>query len=109
MLVYPDVRQAVAWLERVFGFAERVRIGEDHRSQVSVGEGAVPYEAEDLAGHRWTFSETIADAAPEDWGGRSGSAEPASTDGRPSSGRTGRFTGGPGLEPWWAVSLSAPS
>ena len=69
VLVYPDVRQAVAWLERVFGFAERVRIGEDHRSQVSVGEGAVPYEVEDLAGHRWTFSETLKDVAPEEWGG----------------------------------------
>jgi hypothetical protein len=26
---------------------------------------------EDLAGHRWTFSETIADVAPEDWGAES--------------------------------------
>jgi uncharacterized glyoxalase superfamily protein PhnB len=123
VLVYPDVRAAVAWLEQAFGFAERVRIGEDHRSQLSVGEGAVivadvrhdrrpprageeahrvlvrvenahahcqharasgarilmeptdfeygerQYEAEDLAGHRWTFSETLADVAPEDWGG----------------------------------------
>src|SRR5215203_1755852 len=41
VLVYPDVRAAVAWLETAFGFAERVRIGEDHRSQVSVGDGAV--------------------------------------------------------------------
>jgi len=36
---------------------------------VSVGEGAVPYEVEDLAGHRWTFSETLKDVAPEEWGG----------------------------------------
>jgi uncharacterized glyoxalase superfamily protein PhnB len=41
VLVYRDVRAAVAWLEQAFGFAERVRIGEDHRSQLSVGEGAV--------------------------------------------------------------------
>jgi uncharacterized glyoxalase superfamily protein PhnB len=122
-LIYPDVRAAVAWLEAAFGFRERVRIGEDHRSQMSVGDGAVivadvrhdrrpprpdessaavvvrvedarahcerarangatirmeptdfeygerQYHAEDLAGHRWTFSETLADVAPETWGG----------------------------------------
>jgi uncharacterized glyoxalase superfamily protein PhnB len=31
--------------------------------------GERQYAAEDLAGHRWTFSQTIADVAPEDWGG----------------------------------------
>jgi uncharacterized glyoxalase superfamily protein PhnB len=123
VLIYPDVREAVAWLSAAFGFAERVRIGEDHRSQLSVGDGAVivgdvrhdrrpprsgevthsvmvrvpnarahcerarehgarilmeptdfeygerQYSAEDLAGHHWTFSETLADVAPEEWGG----------------------------------------
>jgi uncharacterized glyoxalase superfamily protein PhnB len=38
VLVYPDVREAVAWLTAAFGFAERVRIGEDHRSQLQVGD-----------------------------------------------------------------------
>src|SRR5450755_1790123 len=125
VLIYPDVRAAVAWLTAAFGFAERVRIGEDHRSQLSVGDGAViigdvrhdrrpprrgevthsvmvrvqnarahcerarehgarilmepadfeygerQYSAEDLAGHQWTFSETLADVAPEEWGGES--------------------------------------
>jgi uncharacterized glyoxalase superfamily protein PhnB len=37
VLIYPDVRAAVAWLERAFGFGERVRIGEDHRAQMRVG------------------------------------------------------------------------
>ncbi len=123
VLIYPDVREAVAWLSAAFGFAERVRIGEDHRSQLSVGDGAViigdvrhdrrpprsgevthsvmvrvqnarahcerardhgarilmeptdfeygerQYSVEDLAGHHWTFSETLADVAPEEWGG----------------------------------------
>jgi uncharacterized glyoxalase superfamily protein PhnB len=124
VLVYPDVREAVAWLEAAFGFAERLRIGEAHRSQMRVGDdGAIivvdvrgdrrpprdgeetqrvmvrvpdarahcdharangarilteptdfgygerQYAAEDLAGHRWTFSETLTDVAPEDWGG----------------------------------------
>src|SRR3954447_12245231 len=41
VLIYPDVRAAVAWLEEVFGFSERVQIGEDHRSQLSFGDGAV--------------------------------------------------------------------
>ena len=123
VLTYPDVRAAVAWLEDAFGFTERVQIGESHRSQLSVGDGAViiaddstdrrppgddgvthsvmvrvdgvdshwmrardagarivmeptdfafgerQYSAEDLAGHRWTFSETLADVDPETWGG----------------------------------------
>jgi uncharacterized glyoxalase superfamily protein PhnB len=123
VLVYPDVREAVAWLSAAFGFVERVQIGENHRSQLSVGDGAVivgdvhgerrpprpgeithsvmvrvddayahcerarthgarilmqptdhvygerQYAAEDYAGHHWTFSETLADVAPEEWGG----------------------------------------
>jgi uncharacterized glyoxalase superfamily protein PhnB len=126
VLIYPDVRAAVAWLSEAFGFSESVRIGEDHRSQLSVpGGGAVivadvrrdqvpptpgqvthstmvrvedakahcerarahgativteptdweygerQYVADDLAGHRWTFSETLGDVAPETWGGTS--------------------------------------
>ena len=125
VLIYPDVRQAVDWLSQAFGFVERVRIGEDHRSQLDFGDGAVivgdvrgerrpprlgevthsvmvrvkdaaahceqarahgarivmeprdfeygerQYTAEDLAGHQWTFSETLADIAPEQWGGTS--------------------------------------
>ena len=123
VLIYPDVRAAVAWLEEVFGFTERLKIGEDHRSQLRFGEGAVivgdvrndrvpprpgetthsvmvriedvkvhceharshgarilmeptdfeygerQYTAEDLAGHQWTFSETLEDVHPESWGG----------------------------------------
>jgi uncharacterized glyoxalase superfamily protein PhnB len=123
VLIYPDVREAVAWLCAAFGFAERVRIGEDHRSQLRVGDGAViigdvrnerrpprpgevthsvmvrvddvdahcararthaahilmeptdfdygerQYSVEDPAGHHWTFSETLDDVAPEEWGG----------------------------------------
>jgi len=42
VLIVPDVRAAVAWLERAFGFEERVRIGEGHRSQMRVGaDGAI--------------------------------------------------------------------
>jgi uncharacterized glyoxalase superfamily protein PhnB len=41
VLIYPDVREAVEWLTDAFGFGERVRIGENHRSQLEFGEGAV--------------------------------------------------------------------
>lgn len=123
-LVYPDVRRAVAFLTEAFGFAERLRIGEDHRSQLRFGDGALivadathgreaprdgcpvsqsvmvrvddarahcaharshgarivaeptdypygerQYTAEDPFGHRWTFTESIADVNPADWGG----------------------------------------
>ena len=93
VLVYPDVRAAVAWLAEAFGFAERVRVGEDHRAQLAVGDarrhcersvaagvrvidpltdhvyGERQYTAVDPWAHRWTFSETLEDTAPEDWGG----------------------------------------
>ncbi|HLI24039.1 MAG TPA: VOC family protein [Acidimicrobiales bacterium] len=123
VLVYPDVREAVAWLSGAFGFVERTRIGEDHRAQLSVGaDGAMivadargeqqpphagivnqvvkvrvgdveaQYErardygarvleppteqmygerectVEDLAGHRWQFTQTLRDVAPEEYG-----------------------------------------
>ena len=123
VLIYPDVREAVAWLTGAFGFVERVRIGENHRAQLRIGDGALiigdvrgdrrpprpgevthsvvvrvedarahcerarthgaqilmeptdfeygerQYTAEDPFGHRWTFTETLADVAPEAWGG----------------------------------------
>jgi uncharacterized glyoxalase superfamily protein PhnB len=123
VLIYPDVREAVDWLSAAFGFRERVRIGENHRSQLSFGDGAVivgdvrddrrpprpgevtssvmvrvddarahceharehgaqivmeptdfpygerQYTVQDPAGHQWTFSETLVDVAPEQWGG----------------------------------------
>jgi uncharacterized glyoxalase superfamily protein PhnB len=31
--------------------------------------GERQYNAEDPAGHQWTFSETLADVIPEEWGG----------------------------------------
>jgi uncharacterized glyoxalase superfamily protein PhnB len=124
VLTYPEVREAVAWLSAAFGFVERVRIGENHRAQLKVGDGAVivadvrhdrrpprageathyvmvrvddarahcerarangarilmeptdfeygerQYSAEDPAGHQWMFTETLADVAPEEWGGQ---------------------------------------
>jgi uncharacterized glyoxalase superfamily protein PhnB len=38
--------------------------------------GERQYTAEDPAGHRWTFSQTIADVDPASWGGELISAEP---------------------------------
>jgi uncharacterized glyoxalase superfamily protein PhnB len=31
--------------------------------------GERQYSVEDLAGHRWTFTQAVADLAPEEWGG----------------------------------------
>jgi uncharacterized glyoxalase superfamily protein PhnB len=124
VLIYRDVREAVVWLAQAFGFAERVRIGENHRSQLQFGDGALivadvrgdrrpprpgevthsvtvrvedarahceharangarilmeptdfeygerQYNAEDPFGHQWTFTETLRDVAPEEWGGQ---------------------------------------
>jgi uncharacterized glyoxalase superfamily protein PhnB len=36
--------------------------------------GERQYAAEDLGGHHWCFSQSIADLAPEEWGGTSGPA-----------------------------------
>jgi uncharacterized glyoxalase superfamily protein PhnB len=41
VLSYPDVPAAVMWLSTALGFAARVRIDDDHRVQMSVGDGAV--------------------------------------------------------------------
>ena len=125
VLIYPDVREAVDWLCTAFGFVERVFIGENHRAQLSFGDGALivgdvrgdrrppragevthsvmarvedasahceharahgarilgeptdyeygerQYNAEDPWAHQWTFSETLADIGPEEWGGTS--------------------------------------
>jgi uncharacterized glyoxalase superfamily protein PhnB len=39
--------------------------------------GERQYSVLDLAGHCWTFSESVADVAPEDWGGTSVDLQPA--------------------------------
>jgi uncharacterized glyoxalase superfamily protein PhnB len=51
---YKQARQAGAWIispPADYPFGER------------------QYTAEDLGGHRWTFSQTMADVDPESWGG----------------------------------------
>ena len=125
VLIYPDVRAAVEWLGRAFGFVERLQIGETHRSQLKIGDGGAvvvgdvrgnrrpprpgevthsvvvrvqdanahceharangarivdqltdheygerQYTAEDFAGHQWTFSQTLRDVDPAEWGGQ---------------------------------------
>jgi uncharacterized glyoxalase superfamily protein PhnB len=46
-LAYADVREAVEWLCRSFGFSERLQIG-DHRAQLSVGGGSMIVIAQPL-------------------------------------------------------------
>ena len=129
-LVYSELGEAVAWLCEIFGFTERLRIG-NHRCQLVFGNASViavakgsgqastspdsaglprenevthsvmvrvndvdrhykhvkqcgvrinnppanypygerQYTVEDIAGHRWTFSQSIADVDPSEWGG----------------------------------------
>jgi len=124
VLPYPDVREAVQWLVKVFGFTERLQIA-DHRAQMLIpGGGAMivaeyvdrnrrpepganyvsheilvripdvqahyehclacgahvlspptdfeygerQYFVQDPGGHRWLFSQTLADVHPNEWG-----------------------------------------
>jgi uncharacterized glyoxalase superfamily protein PhnB len=41
-----DVQESVAWLSEAFGFVERLRIGEGHRSQLEVPDGGAVILAE---------------------------------------------------------------
>ena len=52
VLIYPDVREAVAWLTDAFGFVERLQIGDNHRSQMSVGDGGAIIAADVRHGRR---------------------------------------------------------
>ena len=40
VLLYPDLRAAVAWLGAAFGFDERLRVG-DHRAQLCFGSACI--------------------------------------------------------------------
>src|SRR5215831_10474613 len=40
------------------------------RSPETYPFGERQYTAEDIGGHRWTFTQTVADIAPEQWGGK---------------------------------------
>lgn len=59
VLHYPDVRVAVEWLSRAFGFRERLDVDLGERQCTAVDPG----------GHVWTFSQTVADIDPGTWGG----------------------------------------
>ena len=48
VLIYPDVRAAVEWLEAAFGFEERVRIGDAHRAQLACRQRTVPIVVADV-------------------------------------------------------------
>jgi uncharacterized glyoxalase superfamily protein PhnB len=63
----PDASSVSSVLVRVEAL-DRARI---LRAPAEYPYGERQYTAEDLAGHVWTFSQTIADVAPEEWGGTS--------------------------------------
>jgi uncharacterized glyoxalase superfamily protein PhnB len=66
---YPMVR-----VEDVFHHCEQARERGAHivREPADHVYGERQYTAEDLAGHQWTFSQSIADVNPGDWGGEPG-------------------------------------
>ena len=84
-LVYGDGAVVVTGGERTDGSSHLllVRVGDaDAHCEQAAAHGAVivspptdypygerQYTAEDIGGHRWTFSQTIADADPAEWGG----------------------------------------
>lgn len=59
-LPYPDVREAVDWLCRTFGFKERLRIG-NHRAQLSCGEGSLVVTQRDEAGASFSVMVRVTD------------------------------------------------
>ena len=62
VLVYADVRKALNWRCDACGFRERVRAEQ--------ADGKITHaQLEFAGGHRWTFSQSIADVAPSQWGG----------------------------------------
>lgn len=124
VLIVADVRAAVVWYAKVFGFVEYVQVGEGHRAQLGIGgaelivaeqrpgrrlptetrshqimlkvedaaatletalaNGAILVDKlndweygerqaaiNDVFGHQWVLTQTLADTAPEQWGGKS--------------------------------------
>jgi uncharacterized glyoxalase superfamily protein PhnB len=60
------VEDALAHCERARGHGARILT-----EPVDHLYGERQYNAEDFHGHRWDFTQTIADVRPEDWGGTS--------------------------------------
>jgi uncharacterized glyoxalase superfamily protein PhnB len=59
---------------RVENVDDHCRNAKEHGARVIQAPADYPYgerqySAEDLAGHAWTFSQTVADIDPADWGG----------------------------------------
>jgi uncharacterized glyoxalase superfamily protein PhnB len=61
-------------VDDVDGHHERVKQRGVHilREPADYPYGERQYSVEDFAGHRWTFTQSIADVAPEQWGGTPG-------------------------------------
>ena len=65
------VMMRVADVDRHFDHA-RARGARIIREPADQPYGERQYTVEDVGGHQWTFSQSIADVAPEEWGGESG-------------------------------------
>jgi uncharacterized glyoxalase superfamily protein PhnB len=65
------VMMRVADVDRHYAHA-RAHGARDVHAPADYPYGERQYTVADLAGHEWTFTQTIADVAPEEWGGESG-------------------------------------
>lgn len=72
-LEMPQVGAVMVRVSDVDRLFRRVRAADvECAAPVDHGYGERQFSVADLAGHQWTFSQTIADVAPEAWGGESG-------------------------------------
>ncbi len=83
--VRPGIRDLVVRVPDVTAHCEhaRGRGARIVREPADFPYGERQYTAEDPGGHHWTFSESIADVAPEEWGGTSGPGMTAPAAGAP--------------------------
>lgn len=67
----PQPAEVMVRIDDVDGHHERSRErgAQIVRPPADFPYGERQYTVEDPGGHRWTFSETVADVAPEEWGG----------------------------------------
>ena len=71
----PPVGEAISVMVRVADVDAHCRRAMRHGATIIDAPTTYPYgerqySCRDPAGHAWTFSQTIADVAPEEWGGR---------------------------------------
>jgi len=75
-VVFQNLPQAPAWLNRAFGFEERDRYGDPPsgaqlragRAAIQVRQAPAGQQSPAQDGHHWLFSRHARDRSPEEWG-----------------------------------------